>query len=431
MTRQQTRGAISEERAHDRAEHQKKLHDANNSECLQRFQRQLKEKPTESKAALPDVCYTKAALLPSDTKMDQIFVDVKRKSVLLPIFGMALPVHVLSIKSVSKTDDGNYSTLKFNFANPLDVSAGAADLPTGSCHFVKSLTFKNSDQARFAAVHKGIMELKKSALQADSTEDGAVESTGFANLQINDKCQRLNEVFIRPSFDAKRQVGILEIHNNGIRFRSVLKSSDSVDIVFSNIQHLFFQPCDNELLALIHVHLKQPVFVAKKKVMDIQFYREASESMIEETSGRRRKVRYGDEDEILQEREERRRRELLNEEFRKFAQAISDASGRSVELDIPYRELGFDGVPFRQSVLLQPTTDCLVFLSEPPYLVISLSEVEVVFLERVVFGLKNFDLVFIMKDHKLGVIPITTVPVAKLEAVKEWLEYLDLSYRSL
>lgn len=54
-----------------------------------------------------------------------------------------------------------------------------------------------------------------------------------------------------------------------------------------------------------------------------------------------------------------------------------------MDVDIPFRDLGFNGVPFRQLVLLQPTTDCLVQLTENPPLVITLADVEIAHLERV------------------------------------------------
>lgn len=91
-------------------------------------------------------------------------------------------------------------------------------------------------------------------------------------------------------------------------------------------------------------------------------------------------------------------------------------------MDVPFRELGFTGVPFRSNVLLQPTTDCLVHLSDPPFLVITLSEIEIAHLERVQFGLKNFDLVFVFKDFHRTPIQINTIPMSQLDNVKDWLE---------
>jgi nucleosome binding factor SPN SPT16 subunit len=36
-------------------------------------------------------------------------------------------------------------------------------------------------------------------------------------------------------------------------------------LLFSNIKHLFFQPCDDELIVVIHIHLKAPIMIGKKK----------------------------------------------------------------------------------------------------------------------------------------------------------------------
>lgn len=148
------------------------------------------------------------------------------------------------------------------------------------------------------------------------------------------------------------------------------------------------------------------------------------------------------------EQEERRRRAALNQEFKAFSEKIADAvsstssirgmaktpyplsndirgnlqSDGRFEIDIPFRELGFQGVPFRSNVLLQPTTECLVHLTDPPFLVITLSEIEIAHLERVQFGLKNFDLVFVFKDFNRAPVHINTIPTSQLDNVKEWLE---------
>lgn len=38
----------------------------------------------------------------------------------------------------------------------------------------------------------------------------------------------------------------------------------------SNIKHAFFQPADNEMIALVHFHLVNPIMVGKKKTNDVQ-----------------------------------------------------------------------------------------------------------------------------------------------------------------
>lgn len=230
--------------------------------------------------------------------------------------------------------------------------------------------------------------------------------------------------------EGKRVPGKVEIHQNGIRYQSPLSTQQRVDVLFSNIKHIFFQPCDHELIVVIHVHLKDPIIVGnKKKTKDVQFYREATDIQFDETGNRKRKYRYGDEDEFEAEQEERRRRAELDRQFKAFAEKIAEAGrSESLEVDMPLRELGFHGVPFRSNVYIQPTTDCLIQVTEPPFLVITLEDVEVAHLERVQFGLKNFDMVFVFKDFTRAPAHINTIPVESLEDVKEWLDSSDIAY---
>jgi nucleosome binding factor SPN SPT16 subunit len=232
---------------------------------------------------------------------------------------------------------------------------------------------------------------------------------------------------MRPGFEGKRLPGEVEIHQNGLRYKCALKPEHRADVLFSNIKHLFFQPCDSELIVLIHCHLKDPVMIGKKKTRDIQFYREAFDAAFDETgAGRKKRLNYADEDELEAEQEERRRKAAVNQEFKAFSQKIMEAS--SIEVDVPFRELGFYGVPVRQNVLLQPTTECLVHLTDTPFFVVPLEEVEIANLERVMFGLKNFDLVFVFKDHSISPVHVNTIPMTSLEHVKEWLDSMDVVY---
>ncbi|KAI7519377.1 hypothetical protein KC331_g2114, partial [Hortaea werneckii] len=86
------------------------------------------------------------------------------------------------------------------------------------------------------------------------------------------------------------------------------------------------------------------------------------------------------------------------------------------------------GVPSRSSVTIQPTTDCLVQLTEPPFMVVTLTDIEVVHLERVQFGLKNFDMVIVFKDFTRPPAHINTIPVEALDGVKDWLDSVDIPF---
>ena len=228
--------------------------------------------------------------------------------------------------------------------------------------------------------------------------------------------------------DGKRVPGSLEIHQNGLRYHHG-NGAQKVDVLFSNVKHLFFQPSAHELIVIIHVHLINPILIGKKKTKDVQFYREATEMQFDETGNRKRKHRYGDEEEFEAEQEERRRRAQLDKEFKSFAEKISDAGKNdNLAVDVPFRELGFNGVPARSSVTIQPSTDCLVQLTEPPFFVVSLTDIEVVHLERVQFGLKNFDMVVVFKDFNRAPVHINTIPVESLDGVKDWLDSVEIPY---
>ena len=119
-------------------------------------------------------------------------------------------------------------------------------------------------------------------------------------------------------------------------------------------------------------------------------------------------------------------RKKINNEFFKFANSIQDT--KVLEFDIPFREMEFTGVPNRSNVSLLPTKYCLVSLVELPFFVLTLSEVEIVYFERVSQNLKNFDMAFIFKDLNKPFHRITTIPMENLDMLKSWLDENDILY---
>ncbi|KAF7840348.1 FACT complex subunit SPT16-like [Senna tora] len=71
---------------------------------------------------------------------------------------------------------------------------------------------------------------------------------------------------------------------------------------------------------------------------------------------------------------------------------------------------------------------CLVELIETPFLVVTLSEIEIVNLERVGLGQKNFDMTIVFKDFKRDVFRIDSIPSTSLDGIKEWLDTTDIKY---
>ncbi|KAJ5686215.1 hypothetical protein N7536_008834 [Penicillium majusculum] len=416
-----------------RREHQKELAAKKTKEGLDRFTgttgddngvAQKKFKRFES--------YKRDNQLPAKVKDLTVYVDLKTSTVIVPIMGRPVPFHINTIKNASKSDEGEYAYLRINFLSPGQGVGRKDDQPFEdlSAHFVRNLTLRSKDNDRLARVAQDITELRKTALRREQEKkelEDVVEQDKLVEIR-NRRPVKLPDVYLRPPLDGKRVPGEVEIHQNGLRYLSPFRN-EHVDVLFSNVKHLFFQPCAHELIVLIHVHLKTPIMIGKRKTKDIQFYREATEMQFDETGNRRRKHRYGDEEEFEAEQEERRRRAALDREFKAFAEKIADAGkDEGVDVDIPFREIGFTGVPNRSNVLIQPTTDALVQLTEPPFTTVTLNEIEIAHLERVQFGLKNFDMVFVFKDFRRTPVHINTIPVEALEGVKDWLDSVDIAF---
>jgi len=416
---------------------QKDLHAKRQREGLQRFSDTNASDPSERKAIFKKYeSYVRETQIPNYVKDLKVHVDHKTNSIIIPISGRPVPFHINAYKNGSKNEEGEYTYLRLNFNSPGvgGNSSKKEEIPyedDPSKEFVRSLTLRSKDNDHMNEVFKEISDLKKESTKRETERKAMADVVAQAKLveAKPGRLRRLDNVFVRPSPDTKRVPGSLSIHENGLRYQSPLRTDSKIDVLFSNIKHLFFQPCKDELYVIIHVHLKTPLIIGKKKTFDVQFYREASDISIDETNGNRRgHRRYGDEDELEQEQEERRRKAALDKEFRRFGELIAESSNGLVDLDIPFRELGFNGVPFRSSAFLMPTRDCLVQLIDPPFLVVTLEEIEVAHLERVQFGLKNFDLVFVFKDFSKPVVHINTIPMEVLEDIKSWLTDVDIPF---
>ncbi|KAJ2487072.1 FACT complex subunit spt16 [Coemansia sp. RSA 2320] len=414
-------------------EHQKELLNRLNAEGRRRFAGEEGDDGEEMRVVKKFESYKRETALPREARSCKILVDENADTLILPIYGMAVPFHISTLKNISKNDEGEYVYLRLNLVSPGQGVGKKDGLPVDDPGntFLRSLTFRSTDVGRMNEIYQSITALKRDQVKRETEKAQMADIVQQDRLTVTAGLRptRLPDVFMRPVAEGKRFPSALEIHSNGLRYMAAGRgASSAVDILFNNIRHLFFQPCENELLVLIHVHLRNPIMLGKKKIQDIQFYREASDASFDETGNRRRRIRYGDEDEIEAEQEERRRRRQLNKEFKEFAGKIAEASRHEVEVDTPFRELAFNGVPARSNVLLQPTVDCLVHLSDTPFFITTVADVELVHLERVQFGLKNFDTVFVFKDFKRAPVHVNTVPMTQLDNVKGWLNSVNLPF---
>merc|ERR1719312_225688 len=303
-----------------------------------------------------------------------------------------------------------------------------------SATFVKEVTYRSTNikepgeidapSSNLNAAFKKIKDIQKKYRMREAEEREKADLVSQATLIVSQSKgnPKLKDLYIRPNIVQKRLSGILEAHTNGFRYTSI--RGDKVDILYNNIKHALFQPCDGEMIILLHFHLKNPIMFGKKKQSDVQFYTEVGE--ITTDLGKHQHMH--DRDDLAAEQAERELRHKLKQGFKGFCEKVESTTKGALEFDSPFRELGFSGVPHRETVLLQPTSSTLVNLTSWPPFAITLEDVELVHFERVQLSLKNFDMVFIFKDYSKKISMVTAIPMTMLDHVKEWLNSCDIKY---
>ena len=98
-----------------------------------------------------------------------------------------------------------------------------------------------------------------------------------------------------------------------------------------------------------------------------------------------------------------------------------------MEFDIPFEDLSFYGCPHKSVVKVRPTKNCLIAISEFPFFVIDIEDIEVVHFERVQFGIKNFDMAIIFKDFQTFK-RINSIPIEHIEEIKSYLDEIGIIY---
>lgn len=389
----------------------------------------------------------------------QVIVDQRNECVLVPIYGVQVPFHILTIKNASNNQDGDKAYIRINF----NVGTGfepSTRFPNAI--FIKELSFRTMDLKHGAKVVQEIKSLRAAVMSREK------ERAERASLVQQDKLVRskarvysLSDLWIRPNiavgmslalhtvssalvfpFDhtmcvrtihtgkGRKLTGTLEAHTNGFRYS--LPDGTHLDIMYRNIRHALFQPAENDLMTLIHFNLVNPIMVGKKKTADVQLYTEVMD--VNETLDARRN--HYDPDELEDEQRDRERRNKINRTFQTFVRRVQqevwerDFADLALEFEIPFRELGFNGIPskVRSMVTIYPTVNCLIELTEAPFTVVTMADVQLVSLERVGFNLRQFDMVLVFKDLQREVLTINAIESKSLDTIKEWLTSMDIKY---
>ncbi|XP_047333014.1 FACT complex subunit SPT16-like [Impatiens glandulifera] len=367
-----------------------------------------------------------------------IQIDQKNEAILLPIQGSMVPFHVAMVKSVSSQQESHrncYIRIMFNVPGTPFSPHDANTIKFQSNIYVREAYFRCKDPRHLSDVVQQIKTLRRQVTSRESEKAERATLVSQEKLQLAGakfKPIRLSDLWIRPVFGGRgrKLSGTLEAHANGFRY-STSRSDERVDIMYVNVKHAFFQPAEKEMVTLLHFHLHNHIMVGNKKTKDVQFFVEVIE--VVQTLGSSKRSAY-DPDEIEEEQRERDRKNKINTDFQNFVNRTNELWGQpqfkglDLEFDQPFRDLGFNGVPHKSSAFVVPTSSCLVELIETPFVVITLNEIEIVNLERVGLGQKNFDMTIVFKDFKRDVFRIDSIPSTSLDGIKEWLDTTDLKY---
>ncbi|KCV71854.1 hypothetical protein H696_01268 [Fonticula alba] len=384
--------------------------------------------------------YRDESQIPPDRQYRRIFIDRRADAVVLPIFGLAVPFHLSTIRSttLSAAAESGFLQLRINFATPgqtVSKREVMTYMPPNQT-YIRELTFRAPEPAdNLRHISDDIKNARRAFVEREIEKRDREHLIDQEQLKLIDgRVPVLDGIRIRPSLGPVRggggDAGSLQIHANGIRFRS--RAQGHVDITFANIKHMIFQPSEGEQVVILHFHLRHAIIIGRKKTVDVQFYYEVVtvnyDDVTSASSSRRLGAGASAQSEAELERMERRQRLIKDREFDKFADRISRQSNGAVKVDTPIRNLAFSGVPFRANVLMQPTSYTLMHITEAPYFIVTLEEVELVYFERITFGLRNFDMVFIFKDYARPPVRVSVIPVQQLEDIRNWLTTCEIPF---
>lgn len=380
--------------------------------------------------------YKSVDQFPKDAVPNKIKVDMDKEAVLVPISGALVPFHISTIKNVSMPEPDRATYLRINFYSP--GQALGKDAPKNIqqlvakygdvAPFVKELTFRSLEAKNLTNAYRMILELRKRVRQREQKEEQERDLVVQDKLiRIKDqRVPRMQDITMRPQLSGRKSVGTLEAHQNGLRFTT--NKGEIMDMMYANIKHAIFQPCEKTTMVLIHFHLKDFVLIGKKKQKDIQFFTEVIDSTLN-LDGQRRS--HYDPDELDDEQRERELKKKLNLAFKEFCKKVEKVAKHydyNVEFDIPYLDLGFYGNCNKEMVLIQPSVRCLVNLTETPFFVVDLSEIEHVHFERMSFTTKNFDMTIIFKNFDILPRTITAIEIQYCDTIQDWLNGVEITY---
>lgn len=113
-------------------------------------------------------------------------VDQKNEAVLLPVYGLLVPFHIATVKSVSSQQDGGHSYIRIIFNVP-GAGFGPNDVPTQKFPrsiYVKEVSFRSNDTRHSYQVVQLIKTLRRQVAQRESERAERATLVTQERLQI-------------------------------------------------------------------------------------------------------------------------------------------------------------------------------------------------------------------------------------------------------
>ncbi len=403
---------------------------------LEKMEAGEEEEEEEEEVADLEV-YKSPADYPRDVQPNLLRVDFDKECLIVPVNGQPVPFHISTIKNINMPDPDRATYLRINFY-ATGMSLGK-DVPKNTIGlvakygdrvcFIKELTFRSLSTKNLGQVHMQFQELRKRVRareqKAEQEKDLVVQGK---LIRIKDqRVPKLQDVTMRPTITGRKCNGTLEAHQNGVRFTST--KHEVLDILYDNIKHAIYQPCDVKTsMVIVHFHLKDFIMVGKKKQRDIQFLTEVVDSSLSLDASKRSAY---DPDEIDEEQREREMRRRLNAAFKDFClklEKVASHYDHTLNVDVPFVKSAFEANVHREMVRLMPTTHCLVNLTEVPNFCQTISDIEHVHFERAGFTTKAFDIVLVFKDWSIAPKTLTAIDIKYMDIVQEWLNLVEITY---
>jgi nucleosome binding factor SPN SPT16 subunit len=363
--------------------------------------------------------------VPSEFKNTKsaIQVDRTRSALVLPIGGVAVPFHISTVTKVDVAPDagGKHAmTVTFGTTQQSNIAFGRHR----NRQWVKELTYVRADGGPLYSAMAAVKEVQKMLKDADAKSKQSAGLAGKVNLQQRQNAPRLPGVKMRPAPAIRGPkggaiVGNLDAHANGFQF--AYTGGQPVVIAYDNIKHFICQPARKDIIVVIHLTLKAPMLIGDKQHTDVQFYVEVIETSEAASNARRTH----DEELEAEEKDEKRVAET-NRQFASYARKVAELCPE-LSVEAPFKEVEFQGVGKNRMNRFRGNEHALWAVSELPFTVISVSDIEVVSLERVLPGQQTFDAMFIMKDYKT-VQSIASISMNSLETLKDWMNQAEIVY---